>query len=68
MKRTEVYRNTRNEHKFIEVVRYGSGNYYAVQFMRWGDTVNKLGSRTGRRFRFTKASLDDILKDYVKVA
>ncbi len=68
MKRTEVYRNNRNEHKFIEVVRYGSGNYYAVQFMRWGDTVNKLGSRTGRRFRFTKASLDDILKDYVKVA
>lgn len=68
MKRTEVYRNKRNENKYIEVVRYGSGNYYAVQFMRWGGIVNKLGSRTGCRSRFTKASLANILEDYVKVA
>lgn len=63
-----IYQNKRNEHKFIEVVRYSSGNYYAVQFMRWGEIVNKLGSRTGRRFRFTKSSLNNILEDYVKVA
>lgn len=68
MKRTEVYRNKRNGNKYIEVVRYSSGNYYAVQYMRWGDTVNKLGSRTGRRFRFTKASLVNILEDYEKIA
>lgn len=68
MKKTEVYRNTRNENKFIEVVRYASGNYYAVQFMKWGDVVNKLGSRTGKRFRFRKGTLDEILSDYTKVA
>ena len=68
MKKTEVYRNTRNENKFIEVVRYASGNYYAVQFMKWGDVVNKVGSRTGKRFRFRKGTLDEILSDYTKVA
>lgn len=68
MKKTEVYRNNRNENKFIEVVRYASGNYYAVQFMKWGDVVNKLGSRTGKRFRFRKGTLDEILSDYTKVA
>ena len=68
MKKTDVYRNNRNENKFIEVVRYASGNYYAVQFMKWGDVVNKLGSRTGKRFRFRKGTLDEILSDYTKVA
>ena len=68
MKKTEVYRNNRNENKFIEVVRYASGNYYAVQFMKWGAVVNKLGSRTGKRFRFRKGTLDEILSDYTKVA
>lgn len=67
MKKT-IYMNNRNSHKFIEVVRYGCGHYYAVQFMRWGQVVNKLGSRTGRRFRFTKGTLNEILEDYTAVA
>ena len=49
-----IYRNNRNENKFIEVVRYDCGHYHAVQFMKWGDIVNRLGSRTGRRFRFVE--------------
>lgn len=63
-----IYRNNRNSHKFIEVVRYGCGHYYAVQFMQWGQVVNKLGSRSGRRFRFCKGTLEDILADYTQVA
>ena len=59
-----IYRNNRNENKFIEVVRYDCGHYHAVQFMKWGDIVNRLGSRTGRRFRFRKGSLNEILADY----
>lgn len=63
MKRT-IYQNMRDEDKYLEVVRYSSGNYYAVQFMKWGSIVNKLGSRTGRRFRWTKRSLEALLEDY----
>ena len=63
MKRT-IYQNKRDEDKYLEVVRYSSGNYYAVQFMKWGSIVNKLGSRTGRRFRWTKRSLEVLLEDY----
>lgn len=66
MKKT-IYRNNRNSNKFIEVVRYKSGNYYAVQFMQWGDVINKLGSRTGRRFRFTKKTLTSVLDDYTEI-
>lgn len=68
MKQKTIYQNKRNENKFIEVVRYSCGHYYAVQFMQWGDIVNKLGSRTGRRFRFRKGSIGSILEDYTKVA
>lgn len=64
-----TYKNKRNGHKYIEVVRYACGHYYAVQYMYWPSSgaTNKLGSRTGRRFRFTKATLDEILQDYERV-
>ena len=35
--------------------------------MQWGDVVNKLGSRTGRRFRFTKKTLMSVLEDYTEI-
>ena len=63
-----IYRNNRNSNKYIDVVRYGCGHYYAVQYMRWGNVINKLGSRTGRRFRFCKGTLMDILEDYTQIA
>lgn len=62
-----VYRNKHNENKYIEAVRYASGNYYAVQFMKWNGIVNKVGSRTGRRSRFRKQFLNSILEDYVLI-
>lgn len=65
--RKQIYQNTRNKNKYIEVVRYACGHYYAVQFMQWGNVINKLGTRTGRRFRFRKQSLAGILEDYVPV-
>lgn len=69
MKKLTIYRNKRNENKYIEVVRYGCGHYYAVQFMQWNNGVkNKLGSRTGRRFRFLKGTLDTILAEYTQCA
>lgn len=67
MKKT-LYRNNRNANKYIEVVRYDCGHYHAVQYMKWGNVVNKLGSRTGRRFRFYKRTLMDILDDYTQIA
>lgn len=62
-----TFRNNRNEHKFIEAVRYNCGHYYAVQYMKFGNVINKLGSRTGRRFRFDKGTLMSILEDYTEV-
>lgn len=63
-----LYRNNRNANKYIEVVRYDCGHYHAVQYMKWGNVVNKLGSRIGRRFRFCKRTLMDILEDYTQIA
>lgn len=63
----QIYRNKRNEDKYIEVIHYDDGHYYAVQFMRWGTIVNKLGSRTGRRGRWRKAKLVELLDDYKEI-
>ena len=63
-----MYQNNRNENKFIEVVRYNCGHYHAVQFMRVGNIINRLGSRTGRRFRWYKKPLLELLnEDYHEV-
>lgn len=63
-----IYLNKRNDHKYIEAVRYSCGHYYAVQYMLFDNGVmNKLGSRTGRRFRFRKGTLAEILQDYEEV-
>ena len=63
-----MYQNNRNENKFIEVVRYNCGHYHAVQFMRFGNIINRLGSRTGRRFRWYKKPLLELLnEDYHEV-
>ena len=63
----KIYQNKRNNDKYLEVVRYRCGHYYVVQFMKWGSLVNKLGSRTGRRGRWSKEYLDILLKDYTEV-
>ena len=67
MVEVRTYRNNRNENKYIEVVRYGCGHYHVVQFMKWGSLINKIGSRTGRRSRWTKEHLQELLEDYTRV-
>lgn len=54
-----IYQNNLNADKYLEVIRYGCGHYHIVQFMRWGSIVNKIGSRTGRRCRWTKKNLQN---------
>lgn len=63
----KIYQNLRNENKFIEVVHYNCGHYHAVQFMKWGNIINKLGSRSGRRFRISSKTLNMVLEDYREV-
>lgn len=63
----KIYRNNRNENKYLEVVHYGCGHYHVVQFTKWENIVNKLGTLTGRRHRWRKANLQDLLEDYHEV-
>lgn len=63
MMKKALYRNKRNANKYIELVRYGCGHYYAIQKMIWGDVV----SSGGRRSRFNKDTIDSILEDYEEV-
>lgn len=63
----KTYRNSRNENKYLEVIHYGCGHYHVVQFMKWDNLINKIGSRTGRRCRWTKAHLQELLEDYTQV-
>ena len=64
------YTNKRNPNKHLEVHHYSCGHYSAVQYMRWDNTkigtvINRIGSKTGRMFRFTNKTLSSILEDYV---
>ena len=63
----KIYQNNRDEDKYLEVIKYKCHHFYVVQFMKWGTIINKLGSRTGRRGRWRKESLDYILEDYHEV-
>ena len=65
-----VYRNKKNEHKFIIVKIYKCGHVYIKQFMFWysstGPIINYLGSRSnkGTAHRISKRTLSEILEDY----
>lgn len=71
-----IYRNLRNENKYLEVVRYDCGHYYMRPFMQWITPVtlsngyvmagvrNNLGGRDDR-FRVQKRNyLSWFLNDY----
>lgn len=66
---TKVFRNKRNEHKFIEV--HNDGHYHNTvrQFMHWKtesvNVKNLLGDRCLHRWR--AQDLRDLLEDYVEV-
>lgn len=63
----KIYRNNRNENKYLEVIHYSCGHYHVVQFMRWGTLVNKVGDLTGKRHRWRKANLEELLEDYHEI-
>lgn len=69
----QLYRNKRNENKYIEVKKSADGHTYYRQFMFWntdtGSVKNYSGSRTnrGRYHRTTLETLNKILDDYVLV-
>ena len=68
MSRT-IYRNDRNENKYLDVVRYADGHNYVDQYMAWGSVVNYNGGKMGRRHRrrVNKRLLNEILADYTEV-
>lgn len=69
-----IWRNNRNGNKYLDVVRYACGHYYAAQFMRYGphesyngtEIINWNGNTRNRRHRrrWRKANLSALLEDY----
>ena len=67
--KVKIYRNKRNENKYLAVKRYDCGHYYIQGFVYWQETgvLNFLGCRgnNGRYGRVTrKYTLDALLEDY----
>lgn len=69
----KIYRNTRNEHKFIEIHNDGYGHNSVKQFMYWnkdpitGNLIKKaIKNITGdqKLHRWNKANLQKLLRDY----
>ena len=67
-----IYRNIRNNHKYLRVAKYNSGGrLYVKQFMQFENGVSYgLGGKTskGRGGKINKSSLLPILSDYVLVS
>ena len=63
MKRTTVriYRNKANRHKFLEVHNDGYYHNRVVQYMHW---ENGIKNCTDVLWRWKKANLQELLKDY----
>jgi hypothetical protein len=68
--KVKTYQNLRNLNKYLEVVRYDCGHYYACQYMQWGDIRNYTGVVRNRkcRWRWKKGNLTELLKDYKEVS
>ncbi len=70
---TTLYRNNRNENKYIETRKIRDGHTEYRQFMFWdtdrGPVKNYMGSKTnrGRWHRTSQASLNKMLEDYTEV-
>lgn len=63
-----VFRNKRNENKYIDVKRSKCGHYYIVQYMVFENKdatiINYMGCRRKRFSRITKRTLLSIIEDY----
>lgn len=66
---THLFRNKRNENKYIVVAVYGNdGHYYYKNFMHWDNGVtNPLGT-VGKSYRkIHRQSLSEALSDYEQI-
>ena len=65
-----IYRNKKNENKYIEVHSDGYGHNSVIQYMYWQITpINsvKVKNGDGCLHRWRKQNLADLLEDYVLV-
>ena len=63
-----VYRNIRNEHKYLEVKRTSDRHYLWRQRMTWDNGVSNLvGTPSGGFRRQSKATIAEVLEDYKEV-
>lgn len=61
----KIYRNKRNENKYIEV--HNDGHYHNTvrQFMQWNNIKNLLGDKNLHRWR--SKNLKELLEDYEEI-
>lgn len=65
---TKTFRNIRNEHKYLEVKRTSDRHYLWRQRMTWDNGVsNPVGTPRGGFRRQSKATIDEVLEDYVEI-
>ena len=64
----KVYRNIRNEHKYLEVKRTSDRHYLWRQRMTWDNGVSNLvGTPSGGFRRQSKTTIVEVLEDYKEV-
>lgn len=59
----KIYRNKRNEYKFLEVHNDGHFHNAVRQFMKWDNGVKNF-TGDGKLHRWRKANLMELLADY----
>ena len=65
---TKTFRNIRNEHKYLEVKRTNDRHYLRRQRMTWDNGVsNPVGTPMGGFRRQSKATIAEVLDDYVEI-
>ncbi len=63
-----TYRNKRNEHKYIDVKHTADRHYMWRQRMVWDNgVINPVGTPRGGFRRQSKATIDEVLKEYYRV-
>lgn len=64
----KAYRNIRNVHKIIEVKHTSDRHYMWRQKMVWSNGVsNPVGTKKGGFRRQRKATINEVLSDYVEI-
>lgn len=64
---TQIYRNNRNQHKYIEVHADGYSHWTVRQYLFWPSTMVKNFTGDSILYRWRKANLQELLEDYTLV-